>query len=60
MNQLKTSENSPSKQTPQPQLQQQTVTWQKPSLRRLRVSLDTAFSFGSGGDGFMATSTSPN
>ena len=35
------------------------AVWQKPSLQRLRVNLDTALSFGSGGDGMMLTSTGP-
>ena len=35
------------------------AVWQKPSLQRLRVNLDTAFTMGSGGDGMFGTSTGP-
>lgn len=48
--------NTPPKPTPRDQMNS---VWQKPHIKRLRVSLDTAASFGSGGDGIFMTSTGP-
>ncbi|MCA9953770.1 MAG: hypothetical protein H6657_27800 [Ardenticatenaceae bacterium] len=49
--------NKNKKENAQPTpLQTPKQPWRKPDLQKLRVSLDTASAFGSGGDGMGSTS----
>lgn len=53
MNQDKLSTHTQVQKTKSPQIKK---IWQKPHVQKLNVSLDTAATGGSGGDGFMQTS----